>query len=72
MLKEKINRNYTSISVITTTTITTTTTIIIIIIIIIVIIIIIIKGSGVQSVRFTSTYILDMDTNLADSKHPTA
>ena len=30
------------------------------------------KGSGVQSVRFTSTYILDVDTNLADSKHPTA
>ena len=30
------------------------------------------KRSGVQSVRFTSTYILDVDTNLADSKHPTA
>ena len=65
MLKEKINGNYTSISVITTTTTTTTTTIIIIIIIII-------KGSGVKSVRFTSTYILDVDTTLADSKHPTA
>ena len=30
------------------------------------------KGSGVQSVRFTSTYILNVDTNLADSKHPAA
>lgn len=30
------------------------------------------KGSDIQSVRFTSTYILDVDTNLANSKHPTA
>ena len=33
---------------------------------------IICKGSGAQSLRFTSTYILDLDTDLADSKHPTA
>ena len=30
------------------------------------------KGSDILSVRFTSTYILDVDTNLADKKHPTA
>ena len=28
--------------------------------------------NGVQSVRFTSTYTLDVDTNLADSKYLTA
>ena len=30
------------------------------------------KGSGVQSLRFTSTYILDVDTKVAGTKHLTA